>query len=192
MRRMLLGCIEGVCWYHNESTWAAIGVKHGESIFLGYFESEEETARAVDNHLVEDLRLPRRNFPDASELRQASVAMASQYVGINRNAKFKRCYAMIKVRGKSVHLGSFDNEEEDARAYDERAINLGRPVNFPEEGQTRAKKPGTSKFRGVTKRSKKWEEGIEIDGRKYPLGSSIEKRKPRASMTWKQLPLADL
>ena len=36
----------------------------------------------------------------------------------------------IKVNGKIVHIGYYDDEEEAAGAYDVRARKLGRPTNF--------------------------------------------------------------
>jgi len=74
--------------------------------------------------------------------------LSSKYVGVNmdtRSGKW-RAYMVLeppegsasKVRGKN--LGYFDAEVEAARKYDEHATLLGRPVNFPAEGQALAKK----------------------------------------------------
>ena len=67
-------------------------------------------------------------------------------------------------------MSTFDSEEEAARAYDERAVVLSRPVNFPKEGQEQAVKRGSSKYRGVTKRGKNWEAQIRLDGKEKGLG----------------------
>jgi hypothetical protein len=72
-------------------------------------------------------------------------------------------------------LGSYDSEEGAARAYDEQAAALGRPVNFPayRSGQAKALKRGSSKYRGVTTAGKKWRADIRIDGKLKYLGTFL-------------------
>jgi hypothetical protein len=88
----------------------------------------------------------------------------------HRRRKAKKCFAAIKIEGKSAHLGNFDSEEEAARARDQRAAALGKPVNFPKKGHAQAVKPCTPKYRGVTKLRMKWRAQIRIDGRTKSLG----------------------
>jgi hypothetical protein len=160
-----------VHWNPDEKLWEAVGVKHGERLSLGSFKSEELAARAVDDHLVAALGLPRKHFPVEGELRQASVDQASMFVGVCRHPKAKKWFAVINIEGKQTPLGTFDSEEEAACAFDKRAAALGRPVNFPTEGQEQAVKRGSSKFRGVTKQGKKWVASIGIDGKQKYLGT---------------------
>jgi hypothetical protein len=162
---------EGVHWSPDEKLWEAVGVKHGERLSLGSFKSEELAARAVDDHLVAALGSPRKHFPVEGELRQATVEFASEFVGVGRLPKSKRWHAIISINGKRTLLGTFDSEEEAARAFDKRAAALGKPVNFPTEGQEQAVKRGSSKFRGVTKQGKKWVAKIGIDGKPKYLGT---------------------
>jgi len=162
---------EGVHWNFDNTFWEAIGVKHGERVPLGTFETEESAARAVDDHLVATLGLPRKHFPVEGELRKSLMYQASEFVGVCRQPKAKKWEAVIKIEGKATRLGAFCSEEEAARAYDERAAALGKPMNFPTEGHEQAVKNGSSKYRGVTKRGKKWVAAIGIDGRMKSLGT---------------------
>jgi hypothetical protein len=162
---------EGVHWSPDEKLWEAVGVKHGERLSLGSFKSEELAARAVDDHLVAALGLPRKHFPVEGELRQATVEFASEFVGVTRRPNSKRWHAFIYTDGKRALLGTFDSEEEAARAFDKRAAALGKPVNFPTEGQEQAVKQRSSKFRGVSKEGKKWVAKIGIDGKQKYLGT---------------------
>jgi len=160
---------EGVQWNREKCMWEAIGMQHGERQALGIFESEEAAARAVDDSLI-GLGLLRRNFADKSELRQASMDRALKYVGVTRYKQSRRWVANIRIEGKSHHMGTYDSEEDAARAYDIRAAVLGRPVNFPEGDQIQAKKIVTSKYRGVRARGKKWQVDADIDGETKYLG----------------------
>jgi len=161
---------EGVRWNHLENQWEAVGVKHSKRQSLGLYASEEAAARAVDDHFI-GLGLPRRNFANKTELRQALVSNASKYVGVARKKLLRRWYAFIVIDGKTHSLGAFDNEEDAALAHDVRAAALGRPVNFPAEDQVQAVKGGSSKYRGVTATGKKWRACICIDGKRQSLGT---------------------
>jgi hypothetical protein len=152
---------EAVLWEADDNLRVAVGAKNGERLPLGCFKSEEVMARAVDDHLV-DQGLPRKHFPEKGELRQASVDQASDFVGVKRGTNNKRWVAQITIKGKSYRLGSFGSEEKAARAYDERAAALGRPVNYPKEGQEQAVKKSSPKYRGVTKVGKRWKAQIGI------------------------------
>ena len=99
------------------------------------------------------------------------MEMASQFVGVKRNPKSKRWLAQINIDGKMTGLGTHDSEEEAARAYDERAAPLGKPVNMPTEGQVQALKRGSSQYRGVKKRGNKWVAQISTGGKMKDLGT---------------------
>jgi hypothetical protein len=107
---------EGVHWNPDEKLWEAVGVKHGKRLPLGCFKTEEAAARAVDDHLVFDLGLPRKHFPEEGELRQVSVKAASRFIGVFRQATRMRWHSTIGIEGKTICLGTFDSEEEAACA----------------------------------------------------------------------------
>ena len=66
----------------------------------------------------------------------------SKYVGVSWNKQKRKWQAEIKINGKSKNLGSYHDEKEAARMYDEQAALLGKPVNFPlHEGMQQAVKP---------------------------------------------------
>lgn len=108
----------------------------------------------------------------------------SEYKGVVWSKKAQRWYALIHIQGKQSHLGSYASEEDAARRYDEAASPLGKPLNFPAEGEKRAVKKRDMKgadrvehrdtpFQGVrwNKQAQKWHASILLEGKQKHLGS---------------------
>ena len=60
---------------------------------------------------------------------------SSKFRGVSWHKAGQKWQAKINIDGKLTRLGFFDDEETAARKYDEHAACLGRPLNFPSEGQ---------------------------------------------------------
>jgi hypothetical protein len=104
----------------------------------------------------------------------------SKYKGVCWNSQSNKWRALITIDGNNTHLGYFINEDEGAGKYDEAAALIGRPLNFPGEGQLEAVKgsrEGSTRYAGVSwySRSNNWRAHIRIDGKRTYLGSFTNK-----------------
>ena len=69
----------------------------------------------------------------ATSLLQAKTGKSSRFKGVSWDKVYQRWRAGISIDKKHTNLGTFINEADAARKYDEAALKAGRPLNFPEE-----------------------------------------------------------
>jgi hypothetical protein len=151
---------KGVSWHKENSKWRAQIDIDGKRTRLGYFDDEEAAARAYDKA--------------AAPLGHGGGA--SLFKGVSWSKGRSKWMAHITIDGKLTYFGSFDDEDAAARAYDEAAVRVGRPVNFPvgnsEASAVKGGRGGSSHFKGVcwNKSLIKWVATIMIDGKPTHLG----------------------
>ena len=100
-------------------------------------ESPAAHVRAAPLAVDVDAAAARDASPPAVTPRPAPpVPKSSRFTGVCRRASTSSWEAKIKVRGFTIHLGGFDDEEDAARAYDAAVVkyrNTPTTVNFPGE-----------------------------------------------------------
>jgi hypothetical protein len=180
----------GVSWVKSSSKWRAEIQHTGKKRSLGYFDDEQDAARAYD-------RAARTHHGDKATLNFAaegeqgmSVGVTSEYRGVSWGKRDSKWRAEICHTGKKHSLGTFDDDEEAARAYDKaaRALHGGKAMlNFPAEGEQDMSVGVTSEYRGVSwnKSSNKWIAKIRHTGM-HPsvitaLGFRLQASTPRGA-----------
>jgi hypothetical protein len=127
----------GVSWSAGDRKWRANVNRGGKSHQIDQFDLEEDAARAVDEWLWNNYGEGPKNFDaDDNRIVQQSTD-ASIYRGITRDTRGNSngsWMARIWVGNKYDYIGTFDTQEEAAKAYDERAWKLDKPTNFRLDG----------------------------------------------------------
>lgn len=115
---------KGVHWFKAYNRWQAYINFNGNRTNIGYFDSEEEAARAYDAEAFEKFgRFAKLNFPNDDPTvhspKAYSRSMSSQYRGVQWSKQKQRWHAQIWVNKKKMHIGFFHTEKEAAQAYND-------------------------------------------------------------------------
>lgn len=117
--------------------WESHIKSFGKETYIGRFLTEEEAALAYDIQSLKDRNVC-FNFPkeivEKADIPQPITTHLSKYIGVTIRGSGKfRC--RILVNGKGIDLGTYFDEIEAAKKYDEYVISngLNRRLNFPNE-----------------------------------------------------------
>jgi len=106
------------------------------------------------------------------KVRRKKSSGVAHGVHINKQGKW---FAQIQIRRKLTYLGLYATEEEAARAYDLKALEIYGPTalfNFPDRLNEPApvKIGHKNQFKGITLEKGAWQAKIFIDGKRIYLG----------------------
>jgi hypothetical protein len=112
---------KGVSFDKRKGTWAAyISNKH-----IGYFENEEIAARAYDYHALKiHKQFATLNFPNEVPQAPMKKILTSNFKGVSWSKRDKVWRSLIQKDGVRISLGSFKDELQAAKAYNEKATEL--------------------------------------------------------------------
>jgi len=107
----------GVSWRSSAGMWEARTTVKCATVHLGYFQSEDDAARAYDN-AVRPLGKP-LNFPEPGEAQAIKFGGTSHICGVHWAPQHNKWCASIFVRGKHIFLGHYKSEAEAAQRLEE-------------------------------------------------------------------------
>jgi hypothetical protein len=128
-----------VCWHSGEGKWRAQVWGGSTPIHLGYFDDQDAAGKEADKWTREKHKegdpLRKLNFDSDGELAELHSTDSSKYRGVYPEKKTGRWVARIWDGTSQVSIGTFATQEEAAKAYDARALALGKPTNLNQYGE---------------------------------------------------------
>ena len=125
----------GVTWRAGSHKWEAYVWRGVTNHHIAFYDIEADAARAVDDWLWENYHEGPENFDAEGNRIVRQSTDSSIYRGVSWYKHDGKWGAKIKVDKKTENLGTtFDTQEEAAKAFDERAWELGRHTNFRLDG----------------------------------------------------------
>jgi hypothetical protein len=120
----------GVSWHHVSKKWVAQYKVNRRSVYLGLFEDEIDAAKAYDaatfskggTHL--NFGKPIQALSKYRQITGRHTNKTSKYKGVHWNSSRGEWRVSIAVKHKKEYIGSFTSEEDAAKAYNKRCIEL--------------------------------------------------------------------
>jgi hypothetical protein len=88
-----------------------------------------ECAKAADLCLVEKLKLAPKNFDPLGKPLLAGRS-GTGLVGVSFDKSNGKYFAYLRVGSKKRNIGTFDDEDDAAKAHDEKALDYGKLTNY--------------------------------------------------------------
>ncbi|NBO99284.1 MAG: hypothetical protein EBU90_04045, partial [Proteobacteria bacterium] len=130
------GTYKGVFWSRDKNKWRAALKMHYNEVFLGYFDTEVDGAKAYNDYalyinqtqntnytlnVIPDYTPVARNVPEENKA-QVQERTTSQYNGVSYDDKRKYYVVSIKYKTKTYHLGNHTDPIECAKLYNQQAL----------------------------------------------------------------------
>lgn len=178
---------KGVSYAKKEKSWTSQIHYENRCIHLGQYETEVEAARAY-NQKAKELHGDFAFLNNVSEgpfVRIDKKRGISTYRGVSYHPPSKRWSAKITHKKKTVFIGTFDDPEDAARAYNDKAKEVFGEHTFLNDVEDKeykvinrtAEKIGESGFRGViyNKMNGKWIARFSHNNKKVHVGTFEDK-----------------
>lgn len=144
----------GVVYIKTSGKWSSRITINKKLIFISNSNSEVEAAVQYDLYIINNNLDRKRNFSDEElnkllitnniSYREKNINKTSNYYGVSFNNKSKRWNSQVWVDGKTKHIGSFNNEEDAAIAYNKFIIDNNLDLSLNDVDMS--KEPISSKF----------------------------------------------